>query len=142
MTATLHTIKLTLVTCSGCYATWGMDPLWEDRKRRDHSWWNCPYCRASLHYPEQSDIERAEAATKRAHELLEQQKSCTKQAWEIADQRAKDRDAAERRASARAGVATRLKNRVRRGLCPCCSKSFADIKAHMESSHPGYGEAD
>jgi|SRR6185312_6642310 len=48
------------------------------------------------------------------------------------------RKATERQASAFKGVATRIKNRVQRGVCPCCNRTFADLQRHMATKHAGY----
>lgn len=33
---------------------------------------------------------------------------------------------------------TRLKNRIKNGVCPCCNRTFKDLARHMGSQHPGY----
>jgi len=48
----------------------------------------------------------------------------------------------ERRLSAQKGVTTRIKNRVANGVCPCCKRSFTDLRRHMETKHPKYAETD
>ena len=53
----------------------------------------------------------------------------------------KSRDAAERREAAHKGVATRMRNRASNGLCPCCNRSFVNLKRHMGTKHPDYSEA-
>lgn len=45
-------------------------------------------------------------------------------------------DAARRSAAAMKGVATRMKNRVKHGVCPCCNRTFADLARHMATKHP------
>lgn len=45
---------------------------------------------------------------------------------------------AERRASAARGQVTRLKNRAANGVCPCCSRSFANLHRHMQTKHAGF----
>jgi cell division septum initiation protein DivIVA len=53
--------------------------------------------------------------------------------------RVRDRaDAAERSASARKGVITRLKNRAAAGVCPCCNRSFENLRRHMSNQHPTF----
>ena len=46
------------------------------------------------------------------------------------------KEAARRQAAAYKGVATRMKNRVRHGVCPCCNRTFSDLARHMASKHP------
>lgn len=54
---------------------------------------------------------------------------------EIARQRG-FRVEAERRLAATKGVVTRIKNRVGRGVCPCCNRTFENIARHMANQHP------
>ena len=69
--------------------------------------------------------------------------------WRVASdtalQAARDQaDAAERRVTAYKGVVTRTKKRVAAGVCPVpgCKRHFADLQRHMESRHPGHGDAE
>ena len=48
------------------------------------------------------------------------------------------REAAERSAAARKGQVTRLKNRAAAGVCPCCNRSFENLRRHMTSKHPTF----
>jgi hypothetical protein len=55
------------------------------------------------------------------------------------------REAAEARATSLADQlaaadreAKRLARRARNGVCPCCHRSFANVKKHMDSQHPTY----
>lgn len=61
---------------------------------------------------------------------------------------AAERDQAEADAHAQKSVKTRFKNerdrikaRIAAGVCPCCNRSFKDVKRHMASQHPDYAEA-
>lgn len=47
-------------------------------------------------------------------------------------------ESADRSRVALRGVVTRTKNRIAKGLCPCCSRRFADLASHMDSEHPEY----
>jgi hypothetical protein len=48
--------------------------------------------------------------------------------------------AAERSASAYKGQATRIRNRVGAGVCPCCTRTFANLARHMAGQHPDFRE--
>lgn len=60
---------------------------------------------------------------------------------ELDRQRARTRHAQDQyegaQASARAykGHATRVKNRIKNGVCPFCHRSFANVRTHMASQH-------
>ena len=49
--------------------------------------------------------------------------------------------AAERSNRALRGHLTRQRKRAAAGMCPCCRRTFENVARHMESQHPGYGEA-
>lgn len=43
-----------------------------------------------------------------------------------------------RQIAAQRGQTTKLKNRIAKGVCPCCQRSFQNLKRHMESQHPDF----
>ena len=49
---------------------------------------------------------------------------------------------AERRERAQKAAKTRIKNRVAKGVCPCCKRSFVNLARHMASKHPNYTHQD
>mgnify|MGYP001592000967 CR=1 FL=1 len=57
------------------------------------------------------------------------------------DEIARQRDlrtAAERSAAAMKGQVTKIKNRVGKGVCPCCNRTFENLQRHMHSKHPTF----
>lgn len=44
----------------------------------------------------------------------------------------------KRRVSAAHGQVTRLKNRARAGVCPCCTRTFTNLQRHMATKHPEF----
>lgn len=48
----------------------------------------------------------------------------------------------ERRRAAQKGATTRLRNRAKAGVCPCCNRTFKQLAAHMANKHPGFGGDD
>lgn len=48
------------------------------------------------------------------------------------------REATERQLSAQRGIVTRIKNRVGKGVCPCCNRFFSNLSRHMSGEHPDY----
>jgi hypothetical protein len=46
---------------------------------------------------------------------------------------------AEHQRDAYKGHTTRLKKRVAKGKCPCCSNTFVNLSAHMAKRHPDFG---
>jgi len=47
-------------------------------------------------------------------------------------------DQAEASARAYKGVATKARKRAAAATCPCCKRSFVQLRRHLESKHPDY----
>lgn len=61
--------------------------------------------------------------------LQEQQRHDQTKAW-LRDERNK--------LNAERSAKSRIKNRVANGVCPCCNRSFDNLRRHMKSKHPKY----
>ncbi len=48
----------------------------------------------------------------------------------------------ERRRVAQKAATTRLKNRAKAGVCPCCNRTFKQLAAHMVAKHPEFNKKD
>lgn len=75
----------------------------------------------NLHYPGKTEEQRIKALKD-----------------EVARQKA-IRDQTEASLRATRGVVTRQRKRLERvakGVCPCCNRSFTDVRKHMKSKHP------
>lgn len=48
------------------------------------------------------------------------------------------REDTERRLSAQKGATTRAKKRAAAALCPCCNRSFVQLRRHLATKHPNY----
>lgn len=62
--------------------------------------------------------------------------------WE-ADNAARQRAAREKAEAslmATKGVVTRMRRRASAGTCPCCSRTFKQLAAHMAEKHPEFVE--
>lgn len=51
------------------------------------------------------------------------------------------RDQAEASARAYKGAATRARKRAAAAVCPCCKRSFVQLRRHMATKHPDYDPA-
>lgn len=40
--------------------------------------------------------------------------------------------------TAQRGATKRLSNRVKNGVCPCCTRSFHNLREHMKTQHPDF----
>lgn len=37
---------------------------------------------------------------------------------------------------------TRIKNRIAKGVCPCCNRTFQDLQRHMTTQHPEFAKVE
>lgn len=108
----------------------------EDFYNRMKETGNFFYCPAGhrQHYTE-SEI------TKLKKQIEQKERELTS-AREWSNSLRKQRDTAERKASAQKGVVTRIKNRIHNGVCPCCKRHFANLERHMKNQHPDFKNED
>lgn len=122
---TTATITLVHQNCGACHRVFGMEWQFREAALADHSiTWHCPYCGSQHMFTgktkEQRLREMLESANARASRL-EGEKKLT--AHQLRAQKA---------------AKTRIKNRVARGVCPCCNRSFENLRRHMANQHPDY----
>jgi RNA polymerase-binding transcription factor DksA len=73
---------------------------------------------------------------------LAREKHRTEQAQADAAYQRERKEQEIRRRNAARGQVTRIKNRVKNGVCPACNRTFEDLARHMASKHPHYCEAE
>lgn len=131
MESLAYSVTLTTINCGCCGGVYAINEQYRAKCNQDGTGWHCPYCQVSWGYfsdNENAQLRRQLEAAKREAERERKRK-------EWAEQEARH---AELRARAQKGVATRIKNRVSKGVCPCCNRTFSDLARHMETKHPDY----
>lgn len=48
------------------------------------------------------------------------------------------REMTERRLIGQKAAKTRLRNRIKNGVCPCCQRSFLNLRDHISTKHPDF----
>lgn len=119
-------------TCCRCSTNMFIPDELEDSARKSPDiWFYCAYGHKQ-HY---SEGESEATKLRRERDRLAQR--IAEKDDQIADERRR-REEAERRESAQKGQVTKLKNRIGRGVCPCCNRSFTDLRRHMDTKHPDF----
>lgn len=80
----------------------------------------------------------SETEVDRQRKRAEQAEGNLQRARERAQAERDLREDTERRLSAQKGATTRAKRRHAAALCPCCNRSFVQLRRHMENKHPDY----
>lgn len=115
----------TVIDCYRCGTLFAVPSDVNDELLRSGRTFYCPNGHTQ-HYTNSTDKQLREAKDRLAREQARN------------DQLRAERDAAERRTRAAKGQVTKIRNRIGRGVCPCCNRSFADLRAHMATKHPDY----
>lgn len=121
MFGTTVTVTLTPIVCANCGCNFGMDERVRQRRLDDHEGFYCPNGHKN-YYNGESEAER-----------LKREKQSLQNNLRWAEQKA---DSAKRELTATKGQFTKYRNRVAKGVCPCCNLTFANVAAHMASQHP------
>lgn len=112
--------------CCVCGVVFAMPSSLQQRLRESGALFYCPSGHPQ-HYSE-TEIQKLQKELQRVKESSQR---------EIEWQRGA-RQTAEKQLIVKKGQITKLKNRISKGVCPCCNRSFANLHQHMSSKHPDY----
>ena len=122
-----YTTELTTTSCGECAAPFALPASIHRKCKNDGRMMWCPTCGSSLTY------------SKTQNEVLQLALDAARR--RVADQE-RQLEAVERSRAAMRGQVTKIKNRVARGICPCCNRSFENLTRHMATKHPDYANSD
>jgi len=115
------------VRCCECGLLFGMESGFLAGRQRDHGVFYCP----SGH----SQYYAGETNEERLKKQLEDERSRT------AFYR-RESELQKRSRAAMKGQLTKTRNRIAKGVCPCCNRHFANLHQHMNTQHPDYTTQD
>ena len=118
-----ETQVLVTETCCNCGVLFAFPEDFKLMKRRNHETFHCPNGHAQ-HYAGKSEAEKLRDRLSQTTSLLDDYK--------------KDLQKERIQKAAVKGQLTKLKNRVKNGVCPCCKRSFVGLKKHIENKHPEF----
>lgn len=117
-------------TCCNCGMQFAMPTEFNTVRRNDHKTFYCP-----SGHPQSYQSESQEELLRRERDRLAQR--IAQRDDEIKRQR-ELREATGRQLSAAKGRITKIRNRVSKGVCPCCNRQFANLHRHMTTEHPTF----
>src|SRR4030095_11332018 len=128
-----HTdVKFKIEVCchKGCGVHFGLPyDLYEDLVK-SHNWFYCPNGH-NQHYVGKTEEEKLREELSRMTEREADQRRLKEQARE-------ETQRINRTLITTKGHITRVKNRIVNGVCPCCNRTFQNLKNHMKTQHPAY----
>ena len=127
------TVVIVQESCCHCGAVFGLAEHFMKARRTDGADFFCPngHCLVYKNGP----LERAKRE-------LQHERRWRDQAEADARELRKSKRAVQRSLAATRGVVTRTKRRIAAGVCPCCKRSFQNLRRHMSCKHPEYGKTD
>jgi transposase-like protein len=115
-------------TCCTCGLTFAVPIAWYRKKRETHERFCCPNgCK--LEFSAKTELDRVREETDRARA---EAKTVQAQLNEERHLRLVRERELEKLSKAKAA----LENRVSKGQCPCCNRTFKHLARHMSSKHP------
>jgi hypothetical protein len=115
--------NMATIFCAVCHVEFAIPESMERRRREDGKDFYCPNGHCNVFNGGKSKADKLAEELSRARQQLAQKTD------EL-------RDEAGRRQKAEM-EAQSLKRRTAAGVCPCCSRTFKQLAAHMKSKHPG-----
>lgn len=112
-----QSIIINVVTCANCGIKFGLEESYQNRKRYNHEDFYCPNGH-SQYYPQDNEAERLQKELKRKEQELANTVITKIQLQN--DLNKKNRDL----------------NRLKKGVCHCCNRSFVNLQRHMKTKHP------
>jgi len=115
---------LSTETCCNCGIVFAMPLDFQRRRRDDHKLFYCPSGHGQ-HYTGATEAQRLKRQ-------LEQRDADLARAQASANQAAAQRDSI-------AKAHKKMRVRISNGVCPCCNRSFDNLRQHMKTQHADYG---
>ena len=113
-------IRLEVHECGTCGVLFGMSIGFANNRRNDHQAWYCPNGHSLV------------AKEWKAKVLQREIDRLKQDATRLGD----ERRAAEVEAAELKTANFKLMRRIGAGTCPCCKRTFSDVRRHMKTKHP------
>lgn len=120
-------VTLEHVVCGECQINFAMPSDMLRKRRADGVKFWCPNGHGVSYY---------ETEAMRLAKELDATKRFLANARERSDELLERANRETRRVTAYKGVVKRTKNRIAKGICPCCSARFKNLEQHMKVEHP------
>lgn len=126
MATETYTGRLVVQECYKCNINFGVPPYKHRMCAEDGESFFCPNGHSQGFST--SEITKLKREKARLESRLDQMAASR-------DEARSQRDTAEHRRRAEKAAKTRLKNRIKNGVCPECNRHFINVERHMKSKH-------
>ncbi len=123
-------VTLEPVTCYRCGVAFGMPAYLMKKRLKDHESFWCPNGHEQ-HYTGKTEEQR-----------LREQLEVANNSREFYQRRLEEEVKSKRAYRAHLTRAKTKLQRVANGACPCCKRSFQNLRRHIQTKHPGFRATD
>lgn len=125
-----HTQTMVIETCCNCQMTFAITKDFYDRCQGDSDeWFYCP--RGHRQHYSKGEMQKLRQELKSQQESIEYLRNANSRLHDAVAQKNLE-------IRAQKAAKTRLKNRVKNGVCPCCNRTFQNLADHMATQHPDF----
>lgn len=114
-----------VIHCASCAVGFGLPADFIQRRRDDHARFYCPSGHVNF-YGGQTEAQKLASRLARAEASLATAQSQSASLRVERDQVAR--------------AHKRMRTRVMNGVCPCCNRSFENLRQHMQTQHAEFGK--
>lgn len=114
--------------CYKCGMPFGMTRDYNDQKRRDRTSFHCPNGHAQVYAGKTEEQKLREQLADKQGTIDWYANRNTELHDKITNLKYTNR--------ALKAAKTKIMNRVKNGVCPCCNRTFKDLQSHFKSVHP------
>lgn len=118
-----------VIQCCNCGVRFSMPKMLRDNHYEEGGWFWCP-----------NGHKRGWIEGRKERDNIQRERDSLKQENARLVQEAKEADArtlaVERKLAEANANALRIGKRLKAGVCPCCNRSFEDLRRHMKTKHP------
>lgn len=107
-------------SCGVCGIQFGLEQSFMSNRRKDGKWFFCPNGHEIHWVPGKSDKQKLTEANAALQAKDDQLRTAIREG----DQARQE--------------TLRIRQRIANGVCPCCTRSFGDLRRHMSTQHPDY----
>lgn len=118
-------VEFEVIHCAACDMVFGMSADFIRRRRDDHKSFYCPNGHANV-YKGKSEADKLRDKLADREAALQREQANTRRARHERDQVSK--------------AHRKMRRRVMNGVCPCCNRSFENLRRHMETQHSDFGQ--
>lgn len=117
---------LTILTCPSCGVRYAIPEIYRAKRLEDGKSWHCPNGHSLSYHETEAD--------KLRKQLEEEQKRTRYAQHQVEQERTRVRGLKIKVGKVEAAK-KRIEDRVHAGVCPCCTRSFANLRRHMATQH-------